>query len=67
MERYNISVDIKNKPVLDPDFMPLLRFNQEFEKNATKPVSIAVERANGEMATCHTKIYETADMADANN
>ena len=67
MERYNINVDIKNKPVLDPDFMPLLRFNQEFEKNATKPVSIAVERANGEMATCHTKIYETADMADANN
>ena len=67
MERYNITVDIKNKPVLDPDFMPLLRFNQEFEKNATKPVSIAVERANGEMATCHTKIYETADMADANN
>ena len=67
MERYNISVDIKNKPVLDPDFMPLLRFNQEFEKNATKPVSIAVERANGEMATCHTKIYESADMADANN
>ena len=51
MERYNITVDIKNKPVLDPDFMPLLRFNQEFEKNATKPVSIAVERANGEMAT----------------
>ena len=35
MERYNITVDIKNKPVLDPDFMPLLRFNQEFEKNAT--------------------------------
>ena len=67
MERYNITVDIKNKPVLDPDFMPLLRYNQEFEKNATKPVSIAVERANGEMATCHTKIYETADMADANN
>lgn len=67
MERYNISVNIKNKPVLDPDFMPLLRFNQEFEKNATKPVSIAVERADGQMAACHTKIYETPDMAEANH
>ena len=66
MELYNISVDIKNKPVLDPDFAPILRFNQEFEKNATKPVSIAVERADGQMATCHTKIYETADMKEAN-
>ena len=67
MERYNISVEIKNKPILDPDFMPLLRYDQEFEKNATKPVAIAVERADGEMATCYTKIYETPEMADANN
>lgn len=66
MERYNISVNLKNKPVLDPDFMPMLKFNEEFEKNATKPVSIAVERADGQMATCHTKIYETADMKEAN-
>ena len=66
MELYNISVNIKNKPVLDPEFLPILRFNQEFEKNATKPVSIAVERADGQMASCHTKIYESAEMADAN-
>ncbi len=66
MERYNIVVDLKNKPVLDPDFMPMLKFNEAFEKNATKPVSIAVERADGQMATCHTKIYETAEMKEAN-
>lgn len=66
MERYNISVEIKNKPVLDPEFMPMLKFNEAFEKNAAKPVSIAVERADGQMATCHTKIYENADMREAN-
>ena len=36
MERYNISVEIKNKPVLDPDFMPLLRYDQEFENHGAK-------------------------------
>ena len=67
MERYGIKVELKNKPVLDPDFMPMLRFNEEFLKGATKPVSIAVERADGQMATRHTKIYESAEMKDANN
>ena len=30
MNRYGISVEIKNVPVLDPEFTPLLKFNQEF-------------------------------------
>ena len=67
MQYYNISVEVKNKPVLDPDFMPILKFNEEFLKGATKPVSIAVERADGQMATCHTKIYEAEDMKKANH
>lgn len=67
MERYGISVNLKNKPVLDPDFMPLLKYNEEFLKGATKPVSLAVERADGQMAACHTKIHESTEMKDANN
>ena len=47
MIRHGVSVDIKNVPVLDPEFTPILRFNQEFLKTATKPISISVERADG--------------------
>ena len=43
MERYGISVQVKNAPKLDPEFIPLLKFNQAFLAGATKPVSIAVE------------------------
>mgnify|MGYP003303711652 CR=1 FL=1 len=64
MERYGISVNLKNIPELDPDFMPLARYNEAFLENATKPISIAVERADGQMAACHTKIHESAEMKD---
>jgi len=49
MKRYGISVDVKNVPVLDPEFTPLLKFNNAFLEGAEKPVSIAVERADGQM------------------
>ncbi len=65
MERFGISVELKNKPVLDPDFMPLLQFNRAFLKGAAKPVSIAVERAGGQVAATHTFIHGTAEMAEA--
>ena len=64
MERYGIAVDIKNVPSLDPEFTPLLKFNQAFLKNAKKPVSIAVERADGQMSTHHTFIYGTPEMKE---
>ena len=65
MERHGISVEIKNIPILDPEFTPILRFNQAFLKTASKPVSIAVERADGQMATTHTYIHGTPEMAEA--
>jgi len=40
MERFGISVDVKNIPVLDPEYTPLLKFNRAFLKGAAKPVSI---------------------------
>ena len=51
MERYGIFVDVKNVPALDPEFIPILKFNRAFLKDAAKPVSIAVERAGGQIAT----------------
>ena len=65
MNRYGIDVQVKNVPVLDPEFTPLLKFNQAFLENAAKPVSIAVERADGQMATKHTMIHGTPEMAEA--
>lgn len=67
MNRYGISVELKNVPELDPEFTPLLKFNRAFLENATKPVSVAVERADGQMATCHTKLHENPEMAAANH
>lgn len=65
MNRYGISVDVKNVPVLDPEFTPLFKFNNAFLADAAKPVSLAVERADGQMATCHTYIHGTPEMAEA--
>ena len=65
MERYGINVTVKNSPVLDPEFTPILKFNQAFLATATKPVSIAVERADGQIATTHTFIHGTPEMAEA--
>ena len=65
MNRYGISVELKNVPVLDPEFMPLLKYNRAFLEGATKPVSIAVERADGQVATTNTFIHGTPEMAEA--
>lgn len=65
MQRFGVSVAIKNVPELDPDFIPMYRFQQEFLREAKKPVSIAVERANGQMAVCHTFIHGTQDYREA--
>ena len=62
MEFLGVKLNIKNSPELDPGFIPLFKFNQAFLAGAKKPVSIAVERAKGEMATFHTFIYGTPQM-----
>ncbi len=67
MNCYGIEVNIRNKPELDPNFIPILRFNQEFLKTAKKPVSIAVERAGGQMAAMHTFIHGTPELRDADH
>jgi predicted NBD/HSP70 family sugar kinase len=60
-------VQVKNKPALDPEFTPMLKFNRAFLQDAKKPVSIAVERADGQMAAYHTFIHGTPEMAEADH
>ncbi|USF27228.1 hypothetical protein N510_002174 [Firmicutes bacterium ASF500] len=65
MNRFGIQVELKNVPSLDPEFIPLMRFNHAFLEGAKKPVGIAVERAGGQMAVRHTFIHGTPEMAEA--
>ena len=65
MNRFGISVELKHVPPLDPEFIPLMRFNRAFLETAKKPVGIAVERADGQMASCRTFIHGTPEMAEA--
>ena len=65
MKHLGIEVAVKNVPELDQNFIPLYKFNMAFLKGAAKPLDIAVERSNGQVAVYRTKIHGTADMAEA--
>ena len=59
MEHLGINVEVRNIPELDKEFIPLYLFNRAFLKDAKKPVGVAVERANGEVAAVETFIHGT--------
>ena len=65
MKHLGVEISVKNQPVLDPSFIPMGLFNEAFLKTAKKPVSVAVERENGQVATVHTFIHGTEEMAQA--
>ena len=65
MNRFGIQVELRHVPSLDPDYIPLMRFNRAFLAGAKKPVGIAVERSNGQMAACRTFIHGTPEMKEA--
>lgn len=62
MDFLRVNLDIKNLPELDPEFIPLHKFNEAFLRGAEKPVGIALERAGGEMAAVETRIHGTPEM-----
>lgn len=65
MKRFGIEAAIKNAPLLDPDFFPILAYNRAFLRTAKQPVYIAVERADGQMSSHSTFIHGTAEMEQA--
>jgi predicted NBD/HSP70 family sugar kinase len=67
MKYLGIDVPLKHVPELDPDFIPLVQFNRAFLKDAKKPVGVAVERSNGQIAVFPTYIHGTPDMAQADS
>ena len=65
MNYLGVNIPVQNVPELDPDFIPLHLFNRAFLADAGKPVSIAIERADGQMASMHTFIHGTPEMEQA--
>ena len=65
MNHLGVEWEMKNLPELDPGFRPIHLFNQAFLRTAKKPIGIAVERNNGEVAAVETFIHGTGAMRDA--
>ena len=63
---HGIEFYVKNKPILDENFVPLYKFNQGFLEKATKPLKIAVERNNGYTFVFDTSICEEDKFEEAN-
>ena len=65
MHFLGLDIDIRNKPELDPSFLPLHAFNEAFLAGAHKPIGVAVERSGGQMAAVETFIHGTDVMREA--
>ena len=66
MQYLGLHIPYRNIPKLDPDFIPLHRFNTEFLKQADRPVGIAIERGDNLVAVCRTAICSAREMQEAN-
>ena len=60
-----LEIEIRNKPELDPGFIPLHAFKEAFLATARKPIGIALERSGGQMAAVETFIHGTEAMREA--
>lgn len=65
MKHLGIEVNIKNKPVLDPDFLPLYRWQKEYLKGAQEKIAVAIRRNDGKIAVVDTFIHGTKEMFSA--
>ncbi len=65
MQYLGISFSIDHAPQLDPEFIPFGIWAAQYQKGATQPIAIAIEREQGQISVRHTKIYGSAQMAEA--
>lgn len=52
-----IEFNVKNMPELDAKFVPMAAFNRAYKQNAAVPLTIAIERENGQRYVHDTFIY----------
>ena len=60
-----IEVDVRNRPAADPGFIPLGLSMDAFVKDASRPVSVAVERENGNVSVFDTFLHEEESYSAA--
>lgn len=65
MKHFGIDVEIKNWPVLDHEFIPFGVWINEYLKEATHPISIAVEREDG-LVSVRESFIRDPEFFDAN-
>ena len=65
MNYLGIDFQLTHMPELDGEFIPYGAWIDAYLKGASHPISIAVERTGGKISVRSTKIYNTADMAEA--
>ena len=65
MNYLGVPYELKHCPKLDPDFIPFGIWMNEYEKGATVPIAIAVERNDGFISVRRAKIHNTPKMAAA--
>ena len=65
MKYLGVEYHINHLPELDEGFIPFGVWSEAYLKGATKPIAIAVERDKGHVSVRETKIYGTAEMAEA--
>ena len=65
MNFMGLELPVTHIPALDPNFVPIGAFYTAFEQNATQPLDIALERAEGQVSVYSTKLFGTPEMAQA--
>ena len=65
MEYLGIRYEMQHTPKLDPEFIPFGIWREAYLKNAKMPIAIAVRRNGDRVSVHHTRIYGTAEMAEA--
>ena len=65
MQCAGISIDLKDIPVLDPNFIPFEAFTRAYLARARKPVNVAIKRNNGQICLYETQICGGPEMRPA--
>ena len=65
MQYLGIEAALKNQPLLDPAFIPFGVWRREYEKEASRPFALALERDHGAVSVFETKL-RGEDFAEAN-
>ena len=58
MSYLGINLDMRNVPELDTDFIPMGPWMIEYEKDADRPIGIAIEREDGKISVFETKLRD---------